>query len=269
MTSVSFERPPLVETVLGVQFDSISGLSNAHLGAFWKTLGPEWPYVSDAPPLEFEFEQFGESHIWSALGVQFRVTQDPATRIQIRNARKDRMLQIQNGRLHYNWLGHLGHSYPRFSVVQPEFDDLLSRLTNFLQAEKLEAPKFNQWEVTYVNQLGKGTVWSSPEEWANVFLPLGCTRQSLPGIGKFESFGGEWHFEIEPQRGRLHIKVQHGRTMPPEENEALIIKLTARGPINLEQPALSVGLDLGHKSIVSSFISLTSENAQAYWRHNR
>ena len=33
-----YEHPPVVETVIGVQFDSLPELRNAHLGAFWKTV---------------------------------------------------------------------------------------------------------------------------------------------------------------------------------------------------------------------------------------
>lgn len=44
----SFERPPVIETMLGVQFQPLPALRSAHLGAFWKTLGEEWPVVLDA-----------------------------------------------------------------------------------------------------------------------------------------------------------------------------------------------------------------------------
>jgi hypothetical protein len=37
-TFPDYERPPVVETVLGVQFDPLPDLCNAHLGAFWGTL---------------------------------------------------------------------------------------------------------------------------------------------------------------------------------------------------------------------------------------
>ena len=63
----AFRKPPVVETVLGVQFDPIPGFSNAHLGAFWKRLlahensgsAGEWRTLTDAPPIEPTFERFG------------------------------------------------------------------------------------------------------------------------------------------------------------------------------------------------------------------
>jgi hypothetical protein len=62
--SPSYLRPPVVETILGVQFKPLRGLQNAHLGAFWKTLGDEWPTVADAPPLEPQFERFDAGGMW-------------------------------------------------------------------------------------------------------------------------------------------------------------------------------------------------------------
>ena len=51
--------PPVVETILGVQFDPLASWRNAHLGVFWKTLNTDdWPNVSDAPPLQPQFERF-------------------------------------------------------------------------------------------------------------------------------------------------------------------------------------------------------------------
>ena len=49
---VSFERPPVVETVLGVQFKRLPGLTNAHLASFWRELGSDWPEIDFVPALE-------------------------------------------------------------------------------------------------------------------------------------------------------------------------------------------------------------------------
>lgn len=54
-----YGNPPVVETVVGVQFQSLSGFTNAHLGAFWQALGvQDWPTVQDVPPLPRQEERF-------------------------------------------------------------------------------------------------------------------------------------------------------------------------------------------------------------------
>jgi len=66
-----FERPPVNETVLGVQFDPLPRLSSAHLGAFWASLGTDWPVVNDAPELEQQFERFGKGEQWKSWESDF------------------------------------------------------------------------------------------------------------------------------------------------------------------------------------------------------
>lgn len=115
---ISYARPPVVETVLGVQFDRVPALSNSHWGIFWKTLDQhEWPNVEDAAPLPNQIERFTDAARWGA-GLQIQLTDDPTSRYRIRNRLGDRMIQLQNTRLHLNWLGELGGEYPRYETMR-------------------------------------------------------------------------------------------------------------------------------------------------------
>jgi len=263
-----FDRPPVVETVLGVQFDALPGLTNAHLGVFWKQLGPDWPNLSDAPPIPPQFERFGETERWTPGGLQLRLIRDVDRRIQIRNATNDRMIQIQNGRFHYNWLGHEGVEYPRYRKVRPEFDKHLDAFRAFLAAESLGQLRPNQWEVTYVNHIPRGSVWQEPRDWASLFPTLTVPPTRLSSTMRLESISGEWHFEIEPRRGRLHVHLQHMRLQSPDGLEVLRLTLTARGPAGDGETVgvdLNQGLNLGRKAVVTAFRDLTSEAAHEYW----
>ncbi len=260
-----YENPPVVETVLGVQFDRLPGFTNAHLGGFWKVLPTEeWPEVSDAPPLPPQFEQFTEAARW-ATGLQLQLTQVPATRLQIKNKDGDRMIQLQNGRLHFNWLGQAGGRYPRYESVREGFVWALQRFTGFLAQEKLGDFRPNQWEVTYLNHIPKGTVWNTPDDWG-FFGPLGVVP-TVEGVAHGEGFTGEWHFVIPDQRGRLHVKWQHGLTPEPKQ-EVIVLTLTARGPLQQSddaQQAILAGMDLGRETIVRSFKAFMDDMANKYW----
>ena len=168
----AYDKPPVVETILGVQFDRLRGFRNAHLGAFWKTLdASEWPAVSDAPLLRPQFERFADGARW-ATAVQLQITQDPACRLQITNKNSDRMIQLQNSRLHFNWLGEGGREYPRYEQkVRDGFVWALQCFIDFVIREELGDFRPNQWEVTYLNHIPKGTVWNTPNDWG-FFLPL-------------------------------------------------------------------------------------------------
>lgn len=265
-TDVTFRHPPVVETVLGIQFERIQGLTNAHFGAFWQQRKASWPQVDDAPPLEEQFETFGKQLGWNRA-LQLKLTQSPSVRAQIRNVAGDRMIQLQNCRLHYNWIGRPGQEYPRYRTVRPEFDQVLREFREFVSEQALGELIVNQWEVTYVNHMLRGKLWDRPEEWATLFASLPVLA-STPESTRLEGFGGHWHFEIEPQRGRLHVELQHAFVGGDDKQEALVMKLTARGPVQNDQDAtvaVDEGLNLGHDIIVTSFRDLTSQEAHDYW----
>lgn len=271
-----FERPPVVETVLGVQFEPLPDFRNAHLGVFWSflnredvrsTLGRGWPHSIDAPKLDPQHERFGGEKPWRRLGFELKVSQDPSVRIQIQDADRNRMIQLQNGRLHYNWLGHEGGRYPRYHEIRPEFYKVLEQFEKFLAEEKFDELRHNQWEVTYVNHLPQGTVWNEPKDWKDVFRDLPGVR-NCPESVHLESLASEWHFEIAPQVGRLHIQLGHGRVNTESGKDLLRLTLTARGPIGGTEGNcldLDQGLDLGREIIVTTFKAVTSESAHVYW----
>lgn len=262
-----YERPPVVEAIVGIQFERLAGFTNAHLGAFWKTLGTdEWPVVSDAPPLEPQVEQFTETARWSKFALGLKLSQDPSTRLQIKNKDGDRMIQLQNGQLHFNWLGEAGGKYPRYELVREGFVSTMRRFIEFARQEKFGEVRPSQWEVTYLNHIPKGTVWNTPNDWG-FFRPLGAVP-TVEGLVQGEGFGGGWHFVIPEQRGRLHVQWQHGMKAQPAENEIIVLTFTARGPlaesVDPVQAALD-GVDLGHVTIVRSFAAFMNEAANDYW----
>ena len=275
----NFRKPPVVETVIGVQFDPIKGLTNAHLGAFWKTIsevscaGERWTKVTDAVPLTPSHERFEPEHAWSRIGLMLQVSQEPpASRLQIGNESGDAMIQVQNGRLHYNWIRRPNNDYLRYGKVRPKFDAVLEAFTGFLRKEGFEGLKPNQWEVTYVTHIPKGSVWRSPADWAELFVGF-PTPSPNPGDVQLESFAGAWHYVIPERRGRLHVDAKHARTQDEAQMEVLRLTLTARGPVAATSTEggcrLSDGLDLGRRVIVEAFSEMFSAEALAYWELER
>ena len=263
----SYERPPVVETVVGVQFEPLSAFRNAHLGLFWKELDAnEWRDLGDVPTLDPEFERFGTKLTWHP-GVRFQLTQEIASRLQIKKKTGDRMIQVQNGRFHLNWIGAGGADYPRYTTVKAEFQQLLDTFTRFLESNNLGEFQPNQWEITYINQIKKGTVWNSPGDWSffRLLQADATTRCQL----SMESFSGEWHFSIPDERGRLHLHWKHGLVpiKDKDPDEAIWLTFTARGPIADSNKSEQIirGLDLGHDSVVCTFRDLMSEDANRYW----
>lgn len=266
-----FDDPPVVETVMSVQFAPLPNFSTLHAGWYWGTClrSDGWTRADQADPLDDQFERFGEETAWERPGVRVRVVPGTTTpRLQIIERNEERMIQLQSTRFIYNWRKR-GSEYPTYKKLRPEFDKYFAQYEKFVADAGFGAVEPNQWEMTYVNHIGKQELWSTPEDWAKVlpgfYFPVrDFSRQ------RFESFGGEWHLVIEPSRGRLHVAVLHGRVGSGDGPEVLIVKLTARGPIDEKKGSdLSSGFELGHETIVRSFVAMTSEAAHKHWHRTR
>jgi uncharacterized protein (TIGR04255 family) len=261
-----FAKAPVIERVLGVQFEPFREFSTAHLGQFWSILKQEeWPTVSDAPSAPPQFERFSADHGWQISPVFMNGIGIPI-RIQIKDVTGNRIIQMQNGAIHYNWLNNkTDQPYVRFAELQNEFLALVEKFRVFAAAMGEWKP--NQWEITYVNHLPKGTVWNSPQEWNRVFSSEVAFPYHLPRA-TLESFSGQWRYELESQRGRLYVNLQHANKMTGEQlEEILALQLTARGPVSPAKPGWELldGLELGHDAVVRGFAEIVSPEAKRLW----
>jgi uncharacterized protein (TIGR04255 family) len=269
-----FDNPPVVETALGVQFAPAPGMTCGHFGWYWRTcLDESWTKTAEAPPLIDQFERFGEKRTWSLPIPQVKLMMENPVRLQIISESDDRVIQLQNSRFVYNWRKKDAH-YPRFDALYPEFMEKLRGFRDFLRKAELEDISPNQWEITYVNHIPKGELWESPADWHNLFPGLYLPPRRL-GLVRPEGITGEWHFEITPQRGRVHVSGQHVKRVETGE-EALQVQLVSRGPIEQEGSVrgIAAGIELGHQALVQTFVNLSSDAAHRHWgirrdaRHN-
>jgi uncharacterized protein (TIGR04255 family) len=264
--SPTFRKPPVVETVIGVQFVPLSGWTNGHPGWFWKRyLGDEWKTAADTQPLPDQFERFGDQRQWAPPGVQlfFGPAGRPA-RVQITTATGDRMIQVQPNRFHYNWQKREG-VYPSYRTMKAEFDELFRQFWRFVQEAGLGEVSPNQWELTYVDHIPRGPLWETPADWHKVLPGLLNARAELGGC-PMEGVAGEWTYVINPERGRLHVELRPGRLGGPDSPDGLVLQTTARGPVRQESGwGLDAGLDLGHDTIIRAFLEMTSPEAQRAW----
>jgi uncharacterized protein (TIGR04255 family) len=187
------------------------------------------------------------------------------TRLLITNAAGDRMIQVQPSRFHYNWQKCEG-VYPSYQTMRSEFHALFETFRKFAADAKLGEVAPNQWELTYVDQIQRGPLWETPADWHKVLPGLLPAKASLGGHA-LESFGGEWHYVIEPARGRIHVALQSGRTAPaPAGAEVLTVQTTARGPIRQEPGwGLDEGFEIAHNAVVAAFLEMTSPAAHEAW----
>jgi uncharacterized protein (TIGR04255 family) len=259
-----FTNPPVVETVLGVQFAKLPGWTSGHGGWYWKRyLSDEWESAADAPPVQDQFELFGEERQWANPGLMLQLVD--AIRLQISNKGGDRMIQLQPSCFLYNWQKQ-NTVYPSYQTMLTEFKTLFAAFLQFAAEAKLGEVVPNQWELTYVDHFPRGGLWETPADWHRIVPGLLTDKAALGGLPS-ESINAEWHYLIEPARGRVHVSLKSGRTTAAQEDsEVLLMQTTARGPIRQEPGwGLDEGLELGHNAVIAAFMEATSAEAHQAW----
>ena len=260
-----FANPPVVETVLSVQFEPISGLHTAHLGLLWREFEARFQRPDERPPLEQVIEQFPETPR-VRMGLQFQAYESlPVPRLCFANERGNEMLQVQSDRFVKNWRKEgEGEEYPHYDETsKPMFEQDFARFLAFLSTHHFEPPVINQCEVTYVNHILCGEGWQNFGDFAAIFTFWQGPRGDIPG--KLEDLRAHARFPIlnwngEPI-GRLHADVQPGFRVS-DNKPMYVFHLTARGQLGRGFEFL----DVGRRWIVKTFASLTTEKMHEIWR---
>jgi hypothetical protein len=142
----TFDRPPLRETLLGVQFHPEPALRVQHLGAFLQDLGPEWSAHGERKGLGQIQEPFGAEALRFPTAIQWPFKIEPGMRLLAARRDGTRVLQVENGWLVFNWKHRSPEPYPTHATLKPEFDAHLGRFVKVVESCGAEF-RPNLWEV--------------------------------------------------------------------------------------------------------------------------
>lgn len=264
-----FRDPPLIETALSLQFSPIPELRSTHLASFWMRHRDAFPITEDAEPIASQKVLFGADILRASGPPRIQLSTPRQSRLQMVSEDLCRMVQVQNGRLVFNWRKFGDGQYPRWKSVKADFDRYWTCFLEFLAESELTQPKANLWEVVYVNHLEKGREWESPKDWSAVVPGLVGDFDRIAN-GRLDSFSSNTEIELGEQIGRLRIELNHGSKQPSPDTEAdrtelLLLQLIARGPVGEAEAPASSGMDMGRAAIVENFASLTGERAHMIW----
>jgi len=260
-----FDNPPVVETVLSVQFESVNGIHAAHLGLLWDEFRPMFPSSDERPPLEQVIEQFPETSR-VRVGLQLQTFESlPVPRLCFVNRQGNEMIQVQPDRFIKNWRKEgEGERYPHYDeTIKPMFERDFATFIAFLKKYQFEPPIINQCEVTYVNHILSGEGWETFADFEEIFNFWNGPRVDIPG--RVEDLRAHARFTIPDHRGepigRLHADVQPAfRTS--DNRPMYVFHLTARGQVGRGFEFF----DIGRRWIVKSFASLTTPKMHEIWR---
>jgi hypothetical protein len=73
---------------------------------------------------------------------------------------------------------------------------------------------------------------------------------------------------LPEQAGKLKISVKHG-IRKSDKKAILVLDLTARGSGKPTSLSMDEWFDIAHKTIVSGFADVTTDDAHAVWRRTR
>jgi uncharacterized protein (TIGR04255 family) len=259
-----FENPPVVETVLSVQFERIAGLHAAHLGLLWHEFRAAFPRPDERTPLDQVIEQFPET-ARARVGLELQTFENlPVPRLCFLNLQGNEMIQVQADRFIKNWRKEgEAEQYPHYETIKPMFERDFGIFADFLQRNRFEVPAINQCEVTYVNHILSGEGWGRFGDFNEIFNFWNGPQVDIPG--RVEDLRAHARFIISDDHGgpigRLHVDVQPAfRTS--DNKPMYVFHLTARG-----QAAKGFEFfDVGRRWIVKSFASLTTPKMHQIWR---
>lgn len=260
-----FERPPVSEVAISIEFAPLLGWQSPHAGLFWSQVKDRYPLTETQPALVSQLEDMDTEFPYQP---QFRFEINPPNiqRFWFLTEAKNEVIQVQHDRFVINWRQIKGdEDYPRYAAnLRPRFVTEWSEFVAFLNAQGLGAPEILQCEVIYVNDILRGKDWHNLSEAISLFAPWwhGGTDGFLKAPDRLSVSGS---FTMPERSGRLHFATTNVKR-GIDGKEALQLRLTARGKPNENtiESALT-WIDMGREWIVRGFADLTSKKAHELW----
>lgn len=258
----AYERPPVIEVVMSVQFDPLTRLTPAHLGLWWSQHRERYPLCEERQPLQPQTEEFGTT---AAPSFELRLSGvPPAPAVWFVREDRTELVQVQRDRFTRNWTRESPEAspYPSYTRLLPKFREDLQDFESFVETEGFGRLDVRQVEITYINPI---PLPSGPEGLPSVFEPWAgeYSERFLPAP-EDANIALRWQIGSDAGPiGRLHARVA---TAIRESDRAVILELTARGkPSSRDIGGAFEFLDVGHEWIVRSFTALTTAEMHLNW----
>lgn len=276
-----FGRPPVFETLLGVQFRALPEFRNAHYGLFWEKLRSfGFTSVEDHPALAHVLEQKEEqSKTWTWTLSLAGAPQDLGREwyLSEETSKGQSLVQLQNDKFIVNWRRRSLEEmeYPSYARNKEEFQRLYKEFLDFAESQMLGTVQIDQSEMVYINRIPFTDDCETPLAMIAKCFPMLATE----GLKTFK-FGvnsganNNVSFWIDELLGRLYIEIKSVSIRATKER-ALDFRLTARGrPISgnnsiNDMEELLTWFDKGHYFITNSFANITSPSMHTIWSRQK
>lgn len=255
-----FSAPPVVEVVLGLQFEPIRGFRQAHFGMYWEMIREDYPLTVDHGRLETRVEPLEGKRPGPTFQVEM-LDSPPTHRTWFMSDDDERLIQLQDDRFIHNWR-HRGGPYPRFERLKEQFWAAFQALGETIDRLELDRPRPRQVEVSYINWI---------DEHPETFLrPAGESSIDVEGVGpqpELQQWLGRYSVHSDGvQVGRLTIESKPGARRADDRMETgHLLSLTYLAPLaaHSDPDTADEHFARGRDAIVRSFAAITDESMHA------
>lgn len=261
----SFDNPPVIEVVCGIQFQLLEKFTSPHFGLLWERFNEDYPNFKDMPPLVPQVLSQGGN-------VTFHLTdKPPLPRAWFIHKNESGIVQIQQDRFLHNWKkGGPQDKYPRYETVIALFKEHLGTFDSYVREKEIGAINPTQYEMTYVNHIPLGDGWTTLNDIGNIFEDFSWNATTKDFLPEISNVSFKVTFDLPDGCGRLHIKGWKG--LIKEENlPVLRLDLTVQGmPQEKTEEGMWNWFDEAREWIVRGFADFTNKNMHGeFWRRHK
>ncbi|HUY27568.1 MAG TPA: TIGR04255 family protein [Candidatus Binataceae bacterium] len=265
-----FNRPPIAEVALSVQFEALPNFHAAHIGLYWNEIRLHFPKTQEQPPLPPAQERFGVRLPAPQINVMLG-TAPKVPRCWFLNEDETRLIQVQQDRFIYNWRKKpnsqvQADDYPRYKVLRESFRSELATFIRFLEASSLGEFKPIQCELVYVNQITLDINWKEHRDIANLVTFWRDPTDDL--LAKPEDVNISARYIIKDSNdqpaGRLHLVLTP--TFSSAGEPIYQFQTVARGfPVAPGMDGIFTFLEKGHEYAMRALLAVASPELQKLW----
>lgn len=258
-----YERPPVVEIVIGVQFVPLPQFGMREAVAVSRAF-EGWEVIDVVPALE-PIVEAPAGHL-VAPTLRFGLG-NPPVRVVLGHEGEHWLAQVQQDRL----VAHERkvEQRPSFANVVPKLREVVEHAAQALDRPLLAEPHVPELiEVIYGNRIPVGEGWSSFAELHKVLR----TFAAEAGAGRFANFEqAQVGFAYELAAGDRfdgRLRVTAEPQVDPDQTRFLQLQLISRRFVHTGRDLESV-LDRCHVDIVEGFTAVTTERMHEIWGRRR
>lgn len=260
-----YSKPPVVETVMSVQFPELAGFRAVHFGLYWETLRNRYPNFADQPRLDPIREERFPRPLLPALPRVQLLQQFPLNRMWFTSISGSELIQLQPDRFLFNWR-ECEDEYPSYKGNSKTFFEEFDAFCRFCKKHELPSPTPEICEVTYVNHFKPLEGETALELAGKVFTGLHWeTNHKFLPTPESMKFNRSFVISLDKEPiGRLYAEAsiaarRDGATL----SEFVLLNLTARvnHDRNTGRP-LEKTLQCAHDWIVQGFADITDIDIQ-------